>query len=187
MNLNIWFPTVVGTSYFPGAGAYADRMTSHLEKIEDTSNQTFFPHKIHQDENFRLLNDWVKQEINKYCEAHTFKNLKVMNSWFNDYKKGDAQHSHFHPGSMITAVYFLKGSPDDVPLVIKSPLPADMMNPRDVDPSRPDQNYNDLTAENLIIKPEQGLLVIFRSFIEHEVGLKITKEPRITITYLYSL
>ncbi len=187
MNLTYWFPTVLGESTMPNADQEYKKLKPHIEKIVKKSGKCFNYYPIHKDKKFKNINDFVLKETTEYAKAHSFDAPTIQESWFNNYKPGDTNDPHTHAGSHLTAVFYLVGEKDDSALLIYSPVPTDMSNPSKKTVTDPHNRSNPLTSETCIIKPSNGFLCIFRSFITHQVPLKVNKSPRISLTYTFNV
>tara|TARA_B100000035_G_scaffold237444_1_gene205690 strand:- start:1216 stop:1749 length:534 start_codon:yes stop_codon:yes gene_type:complete len=109
----------------------------------------------------------LKREIISIVEEYfipkdiTDLNLYYREFWGNVYRKGDYALWHDHFPCRFSFVYFLKCKSNHSPLYI--------------------QNKCDRKNKPLIIKPVEGRLVIFPSFIRHKVPIHIHNETRITL------
>jgi len=187
MRVSHWFPTVLGEAYLPNAEKVSKKLTPVIKKIVNNRDDTFYYYQIHRDKRFKVINDFVFKNVSDFSKMHSFGDITYHDSWFNDYKINTVNSPHHHDGSVFTAVYYLVGDINDASLVIHRPLPPDMMNPRKSTPDNPHNNMNKLTAEDIVIKPSPGYLCIFRSFLQHEVPLKTTNTPRISIAYTFNV
>ena len=145
-------------------------------------------YKAHNDKRFKKLNDWVKKGVDTYVKAHKyFGDFKAKESWIVNYKKNNYQPWHLHPGWTISTVFYLKADENDVPTMFKSPY-NDMLNPLNRTPDTEDDKdpYNELTYSTIDYKPKSGKLLIFRSFIEHMVPLKLNNKDRIIFAYNFN-
>jgi|TARA_R100001143_G_scaffold25639_1_gene25908 uncharacterized protein (TIGR02466 family) len=185
MKISYWFPTVLGEAHIPNAEKEHQRLLPHIHKIKGKKDECFNYYQVHKDKKFNNINKFVLTQVNEFSKQHRFGPMKVKDSWFNDYKKYNVNTSHAHPGSVFTAVYYLVGYIEDTSLVIHSPIPPDMMNPSDTTSNDPLKNINTLTSDDIIIKPSTGYVCIFRSFLSHEVPLKITDHRRISLSYTF--
>ena len=186
-NLKIghWFPTALGEAYHPNPEKEYKRLLPHIDKIKGEKDECFNYYQLHKDKKFNNINKFVIAHVNEFSKKYNFGPMKVADSWFNDYMKYNVNSPHAHLGSIFTAVYYLVGYIEDIALVIHSPTPPDMMNPSELTAKYPVQNINPLTVEDIIIKPSTGYLCIFRSFLSHEVPLKITDHRRISLSYTF--
>lgn len=187
MKLSYWFPTVLGETHMPNAYKEYQKVLPKINKIKNNTEKCFYYYQVHKDKNFKKINDFVFKQVTEFSKKHSFGKITIHDSWFNDYKKHDANTPHVHLGSVFTAVYFLVGSLEDTALIIHSPNPPDMMNPRKTSPIDPQKNMNDLTAEDIIIKPSTGYLCIFRSSLLHQVPIKLNDLPRISLAYTFNV
>ena len=143
----------------------------------NTSNHKFKPYK---DEKFKLLNDWIDEQVQIYIQETDidYEPFKPnTGSWFNIYKTGDYQEVHQHQGNILSAVYFLKANPDFSPLLFFSNF-TDMQNV---------YKKNSISMNNCIrYKAVPGRLIIFRSYVPHCVEKHRDTEDRISIAYNFS-
>ena len=186
MNIHRMFPTLVGVSMNPN---HDDSLVSRCLDIQssiqsggkdwvskDTYN-TIGSHDILKDENFASINKFVRLSVKEFCKEIKvdMKMIVPTSSWMNIYRKGDYQEYHNHNPDFLSAIYYLKTPKDSSRLFIKSPL-NDMIAP----------DYTELTMDNKsrqVIQPEDGMLIIFRSHIEHCVEKHMDDEPRISLAY----
>ena len=188
MKITHWFPTALGEANMPTAYKEYEKLLPHIQKIKKGTDNCFYYYQIHKDKKFNTLNKWIFEKVQEFSNVHRFGKIKYEDSWFNDYKMFHANTPHVHNGSVFTAVYYLTGSMEDKSsMVIHSPVPSDMMNPRRMTPADPQRNLTDLTAEDIVITPSTGYLCIFRSYLWHEVPVKRNKLPRISLAYTFNV
>jgi uncharacterized protein (TIGR02466 family) len=188
MKVTHWFPTVLGEAQMENAEELSKKLIPVINKIKGKDKKkNFYYYQIHKDKKFKKINDFVFKHVSDFSKMHSYGQIKYHDSWFNDYQINSVNSPHSHDGSVFTAVYFLVGHIEDASLIIHSPKPADMMNPRKSTPNDPHKNMNDLNSEHIIIKPNTGYLCIFRSYLWHEVPLKTNNLPRVSIAYTFNV
>ena len=94
--------------------------------------------------------------------------FEIKNIWANIYRKGDFTLTHDHDPSKYSFVFFLKSKPNYSPLLFES------------------INLKNKKKKWKAIKPVEGRLVIFPSFLKHRVPIHIHDETRITISGNFS-
>jgi len=190
LNIQKFFPTLIATAVNPNHSLIEETLIKECFNIQENtlsggqdwvSNETYNTlgkHNIFFNKKFNQLNTFVLNSINHFCDNLNInkKHIPVEpDSWFNIYSEGDYQEYHRHPQSIISAVYFLKSDKDCAKIHFKSPV-IDMMPPI----------YNKHTVdtfEKIHFQPVPGLLLIFRSYLEHCVEKQKSKEKRITLAY----
>lgn len=190
LNIQKVFPTLIATTINPNHSLIEEKLIKECFKIKKNivsggedwvSNKTYNTlgkHNIFFDKKFNQLNTFVLDSVNNFCDNLDInkKHISVEpDSWFNIYNEGDYQEYHRHPQSIISVVYFLKSNKDSAKIYFKSPV-VDMMPPIY-------NKYTFDTFERIHFEPVPGLLLIFRSYLEHCVEKQKSKEKRITLAY----
>ena len=184
MKFETWFPTVIGIAHCP----FINDIQSSYKKIikkYPVDKCGFINVPIHRSQDFKKLTDWITQEVNTFSENHRFVfNYEPKESWIWDYEEGVSQGFHTHLGYTISTVFFLEGHEKDSPIVFKSPI-NDMKNPLGTQPhtSTNVDLYNSFTFKTCAVPPRSGMLLVWRSYIEHKVDAKQGKDRRIVFVY----
>ena len=91
--------------------------------------------------------------------------------------KGDRHGRHCHPGSLLSGVFYLTAPKGSAEIMFYNPIPAkDILNiPKKVDSEK---NRNDFT-----VKPKEGTLLIWESWLHHEVLYNNSTDPRTTVVF----
>ena len=184
MKFETWFPTIIGTAHCP---FIKDIQSSYKKIIKKypVDKCGFINIPIHLKPQFKKLTDWITQEVNTFSKSHRFVfNYEPKESWIWDYKEGTYQGFHTHIGFTISTVFFLEGHKKDSPIVFKSPI-NDMKNPlgSQAHSSTNADRYNSLTFKTCAFPPQSGMLLVWRSYIEHKVDAKQGKDKRIAFVY----
>lgn len=106
----------------------------------------------------------------------------VNDIWFNAYGKGQWQESHHHHGNpnvYFSAVHFLKYDKEVHPPLIMNNTNRLLMTPCDIGRST---SLDYWTLDKTILA-EEGDLIIFPSFMEHQVNVQETDELRLTVSF----
>ena len=191
MDIHRIFPTLFGISI----DSNRNRNDSIIEKclqIETTTKtgstkwvskdtyNTLDSHDITKDKDFAPINDFVIKSVKEYCEVIKVDFNKIVGTqgWFNIYRKGDYQEYHSHNPYLLSAIYYLKTPKEGSKLHLGNPF-DDMIAP----------NYTEHNTDNamsMVIQPEDGMFIIFRSHLQHCVEKHMDDEPRISLAYNFS-
>ena len=191
MDIHRIFPTLFGISI----DSNRNRNDSIIEKclqIETTTKtgstkwvskdtyNTLGSHDITKDKDFTPINDFVMKSVKEYCEVIKVDFNKIVGTqgWFNIYRKGDYQEYHSHNPYLLSAIYYLKTPNEGSKLHLRNPF-DDMIAP----------NYTEHNTDNamsMVIQPEDGMFIIFRSHLQHCVEKHMDDEPRISLAYNFS-
>jgi uncharacterized protein (TIGR02466 family) len=189
MNIPRLFPTLLGISQDPNHGSYANSLVDKCLQLSETiksggekwvskdTYNTMGSHDLFQDKDFTPINDFVVKSVKEFCGEIKVDINEVVtaNSWFNIYRKGDYQEYHNHNPCFLSVIYYLKTPKDGAKLFIKNPF-DDMLLPQ----------YKESTIDNNTIweiLPKEGMLLIFRSHLEHCVEKHMQNDPRISLAY----
>ena len=189
MDIHRIFPTLLGVSIDPN---HNDSLVEKCLQIETTTKSggtewvskdtynTFGSHDITKDKDFTPINDFVMKSVKEYCEVIKVDFNKIVDTqgWFNIYRKGDYQEYHSHNPYLLSAIYYLKTPNEGSKLHLRNPF-DDMILP----------NYTEHNTDNamsMVIQPEDGMFIIFRSHLRHCVEKHMDDEPRISLAYNFS-
>lgn len=119
------------------------------------------------------LNKFIYSESQKYyTEFEQNYKLKITSSWINLYEKNDFQFRHTHLGdnnSVISGIYYHKTYPEGGELVFYNPMSS--------------THKNNIVYDIYEIKPEDGDLLFFPSFLGHRVNPNLSNNIRKTISF----
>ena len=101
------------------------------------------------------LSDQIMDAIGRLMPLAPEYKYILYNCWSNIYKKGQHTVPHIHKPFYISFIYYLKSDKDSSPLIFNS--------------------------SNFIIQPQDDMLVIFPSYIEHSVPKHNSDEDRICV------
>ena len=193
LNLLKYFPTIIGCAINPNHFEIEKDLIEKCYEIKKytksgsdswISNDTYSTigtYDIKDDLSFSKLNNYVNTNVINYCEQMKIDVKKVdinpSSSWFNIYNKGDFQEFHQHSHNIISAIYILKSDENSGKIYFKNPY-NDMLSPA----------YTEYTSDNferINFKPQPGMLLIFRSHLEHYVDKNNSDEDRISFAYNY--
>ena len=124
----------------------------------------------------------VDRKLNEVHRAFDFNPAMrqvITEAWININGRGHFNYTHDHPGSLFSAVYYVKGGPDKGELELKTPIvPHTYTISNDMVGS-----FNAFTGHAMVIPPITGDLVIFPSWLLHRVNMSRSDEARISIAF----
>ena len=131
-------------------------------------------------------------DLSKYIDKHVFlytkeikleikKNeLKLESIWINILPEGGMHSSHLHPGSVISGTFYVKVPKNSSGIKFEDPRLNMMMN----SPIR--KKNAPLNLKQFVdIKPENGDLILWESWLRHEVPFNFSSDERISISFNY--
>jgi|694.fasta_scaffold72537_8 uncharacterized protein (TIGR02466 family) len=181
-----WFPTTIGVCEYKN---FNQKFYTSLLKNDIRD--------LHLNPDFENLNIWVTNAVNQYAKEHKFVyTYEIKESFSVNYYKGQYQSVHGHNGYHISAVFYVNCESADAPIVFRSPYFIDSANPygnKIHDGSangtlneRNSERYNKYTYPSCYYVPKTGRLLIFRSYVQHEVLQKQNDCQRIVISYNFN-
>jgi uncharacterized protein (TIGR02466 family) len=103
--------------------------------------------------------------------------LRLNECWLNVYATGQAQEVHVHPNSVLSGIYYAQAPEGCGELLLHSPYADIMLDP-------PTTRNAPLNASIIPIHPQDGMMVLFRSFVRHSVKPNLLKcEERVSIAF----
>jgi len=100
----------------------------------------------------------------------------ITNFWINKNNKGSFNRTHVHPGCQLSAVYYVKAPKNCGDIVFSNPNVASVM-----------QGFDKLKEPEFqsewSVKPEDGLFILFPSYMPHEVHPNQSDEERISASF----
>ena len=182
MNFAPLFPTLVGhtneESSVPPILEIAKSYLSDESKLfKGCDYKTTFGHVINDtvDPSLTGFCDLIREASTSWLSANNYKQhpIKSINIFFNEMYYKDHHARHAHPNSHLSGVFYLTA-------------PEGSGDFNFIDPS-PMLDVLDLSCGNYSgrfkIKPTAGLLIVFPSWLEHEVEPCECKEARISAPF----
>jgi uncharacterized protein (TIGR02466 family) len=134
---------------------------------------------------FAGLERLIDRHVKKYAKELDMnlggKKLELVTCWINIMQKG-AQHAmHIHPLSVISGTYYVSTPEGSSPIKFEDPrLPLYMNAP----PKREKSKWENRSF--IEIPATSGNIVLFESWLRHEVPMQNIKEPRISVSFNYA-
>jgi uncharacterized protein (TIGR02466 family) len=128
----------------------------------------------------------LDRHVGAFAEALAFDlgprgRLKLDSLWVNLLKPGAAHSGHIHPHSVLSGTYYVEIPPGTSGLRLEDPrLPLMMAAP----PRRSDAP--DTTQSFITISSDVGTILLWESWLRHEVPANSAKSVRISVSFNYS-
>lgn len=190
MNLDAFFPTIIGSVRNPDHSQIEKRLTDYCLKLSQTiqsGGQSWLSYKTYNTSNgkyelfddleFKSLTEWITKQVKEYCQLLNIEHNNLTNngSWFNIYRKYDFQENHVHPDSTISTIYILNCSEDGARMFFYSPINKMYY----VKKSSKSQEM----VDTIICSSIPGNLIVFPSYLSHAVERHDTDNLRISLSY----
>jgi uncharacterized protein (TIGR02466 family) len=107
--------------------------------------------------------------------------LKLDSIWVNVMPSGGVHTGHIHPHSVVSGTYYVSVPEGSATLKFEDPRLAMMMAAptRKIDASRDLQPF-------IFLAPGEGEVILWESWLRHEVALNKSKGQRISISFNYA-
>jgi len=169
----------VANEYLQNHGKQFRNYSNHISTYGDVPTTK----KLIEDPRLFPLTNLIVNEGRKFLE---FQNIDSSEYRFNimylvnKIGKNSTHECHSHPGSILSGCFYLKTLPDSPPLIFK--------DPRDYYKYIPyNQIFGRTTPYTLLpehaVTVHDGMLLIWPSWLEHEVPLSSSDGDRITIAF----
>ena len=106
--------------------------------------------------------------------------LRLDSIWINVLAAGGVHSGHIHPHSVLSGTYYVDTPPGASALKLEDPRHPMMMA---APPRREDAPEEERTF--VYVKPAAGDVLMWESFVSHEVMPNTAKQPRISISFNY--
>jgi uncharacterized protein (TIGR02466 family) len=131
----------------------------------------------------------LKKRLDKHAAAFASdlcldlggRKLVLDSLWVNVLKPGGAHSGHIHPHSVLSGTYYVTVAPNASRIRFEDPRLAMMMAspPRAADAPEEDRQF-------VYVDPQPGSLLLWESFLRHEVPANGSRTDRISISFNYS-
>ena len=127
----------------------------------------------------KLLNGHVRR-FAKESHLDLARKLRLDSLWVNLLKPGGAHSGHIHPHSVMSGTFYVSVPPQSGGLKLEDPrLPLMMAAPPRA-PDAPEDSQSFVYAE-----PRAGMVLLWESWLRHEVPAGTGKGDRISISFNY--
>lgn len=148
------------------------------------SSKTGFDRLHSMSSTFKNLEKQIDRHIKKYTQLLDLDlqshDLKMTHCWVNIMGKTAQHTSHAHPLSVISGTFYVDIPKGSSPLKFEDPRMGLFMNSPGIKAAAKLQNQRYIE-----IQPASGYLVLFESWLKHEVPLHVAKKDRISVSFNY--
>ena len=133
--------------------------------------------------------DDLKRKLDRHAAAYAKdleldlgrRRLKLDSLWVNILKPGAAHSGHIHPHSVLSGTVYVATPPGASALRLEDPrLPLMMAAPpRKADASESARSF-------IYLQPEPGTVLMWESWLRHEVPANAAKKERISVSFNYA-
>jgi uncharacterized protein (TIGR02466 family) len=109
------------------------------------------------------------------------RDLKLEDIWINILPEGGSHGSHIHPHSVISGTTYVAMPEGTSALKLEDPRSARMM----VAPTRQKDAREDMRTF-VYVKPQVGDVLMWESWLRHEVPMNQSEDDRISVSFNYS-
>lgn len=133
---------------------------------------------------FEALRKELDKHVRKFVRALEmdveFRQIQMRSCWINIMPEGALHTMHLHPLSVISGTYYVQTPKNCSALKFEDPRMANFMGS-----PPPKENAEEKNRRFVEVKPEAGHLVLFESWLRHEVPVNKSATERISISFNY--
>jgi uncharacterized protein (TIGR02466 family) len=180
MSIYTLFPTTIASFVLdPPLSKEEKDAILHLKRKNNFSNVSSDSDKILDIPNLSRLKNFFSNSVDRYLEEiinpATDCNLYITQSWANYTDQNQSHHKHHHPNSIISGVFYADvDSERDKIYFYRKDLPQIKIVSR---------SYTPLNSDFWWLPVENNLLLLFPSYIEHEVKVVEKGKTRVSLSF----
>ena len=133
---------------------------------------------------FLFLETKINSHVFKFAKSLDYplnkNNLKLNTMWVNIMPSGAFHTSHIHPQSVFSGTYYIDTPDGASALKFEDPRLSQFMNS-----PQPRLKARKSNLRFFSLQPKAGDVVLFESWLKHEVPQNQSKRPRISISFNY--
>ncbi len=187
-NIEIWFPVAIYKADNLFNAEQNNLWKNHLLEIkqnnksggEDWYGDTYTTHNVLELKNDKVLEPLIQEirkHVNHFAQAHrSDAEYNPGHCWANIGKAGNYQEFHTHDGSVFSAVYYITAPEGSGRIIFVDPKQPDMLPLKNI------KDRNELSYIKCSYAPQEGQLLIFRSYLSHMVEPGTNTKERISIS-----
>lgn len=188
MNMQYCFPTAIFSTLNEN---FADEMLPIAKKyLQNKANinpnwhykSTYFPGPLGVEVNpdMKVFVDYVNELGFQFMEKQGYiLSVEKLSSFvfINEMFKGDSHGTHSHPNAILSGVFYLQVPTGSAPLVFHDPRQKKHFI------YYPTKFPSETNSNIIQYEPKKGLLLMWESWLEHEVPKNNSVDGRITIAF----
>jgi uncharacterized protein (TIGR02466 family) len=134
---------------------------------------------------FAALQELLSEHVARFARELQFdlgrRRLALDSMWVNVLEGAGVHSAHIHPHSVVSGTYYVKAPRDSGALKLEDPrLPLMMAAPA------PRESARLANRRFVYIAPKPGLILLWESWLRHEVVAGAAKSARISISFNYA-
>jgi uncharacterized protein (TIGR02466 family) len=181
-----FFPTCV---WIHELQDYREMNVNILEKLDDLRKSTGYENpqsgawqsrgNLNRLEPFESLMNCFTAGSEKVLDflKINYESFVITDSWANINPPGHSHMIHTHPNNFLSGVYYLKASEGSGDIEFLDPRQQALVLQPQVTAQTPHNAWKQR------ITPQEGRLLIFQSWLQHQVQENLSKEDRISISF----
>lgn len=134
---------------------------------------------LHQLPEFEELNGIINQASGGFMEflKLSYESFEITGCWANISPPGDGHKPHNHPNNYLSGVYYLQTQSGADRISFDDPRPqTNIISP-------PTLEATDMNAGQIHINAREGLMILFPSWLQHQVPPNKSRQARISIAF----
>lgn len=195
------FPTLVGQGTLRGFEALNAALTKDIRNLsrQDKLGQSWSDENYpggytsyaslsdlhHRTRSFSDFQERMQPEVEAFAAAQRWEmrkmTLRMTECWMNIMPRHTYHSLHLHPHSVVSGAYYVNAPAKSVGIKLEDPRMGLYMNA----PTR--KSSRDGHGLFVEIPPTAGSFVLFESWLRHEVPPNRSTQPRISISFNYTL
>lgn len=181
------FPTLVWKTYLKKDvyGPLNKRITDKLDELrrampELPPSRTWqTDQNLHEVDEFSELMSYVSTMSKSILDFTKiiYDDFTITGCWANVAAKGGSHIAHTHPNNYLSGVYYVQTQKGADHIVFDDPrVQRSVISPRV-------RELNETNAPKVVMGVQEGLLVMFPSWLVHSVGFNTSNEERISVSF----
>ena len=127
--------------------------------------------------NFRL------DDLSLFAGVSPDYKLRISNMWININPKYSYNANHIHNGSFFSGSYYITVPEDSGTINFVNPSPLQRLFVDGLIKHGGINSYNRFNAQNWTMQPQPNMLILFPSWIDHNVGQNLSNDLRVSIAF----
>ena len=170
------FPTTVGIFKYKKELSEELNYIKSVKYIKNLSNLRSKNSFLLRNKKLKKLKTFFEKSIEMYAKQvlGIEKEICITQAWSNQNTKGTSHHTHYHPNSIISGVFYLKVNNTGCPIVFSSSNRKELI----INELKTDYNYG-----RMALDVQDGDLILFPSNLEHQVPPNDTEITRYSVSF----
>ncbi len=133
---------------------------------------------------FQNLESYINKKVKLFIKTLNYnilpQDLIMTHCWINIMGEGSQHQSHNHPLSVISGTFYVSVPKNSSCLKLEDPRMSNFMNTPSLKENIPIHQ-----KRHVEVYPEEGDIILFESWLKHEVPLNKSKKNRISVSFNY--